>query len=120
MILDGVFMASNVDNQHYISCLGNEDTVTECESTCDTSKFNCCKRNLTLEVRCNKKGNECSDECSIVVEVVLGAVSSLLLVLLLASTISIMILGTKLRISKQKPRQYDSEPHQYVEHEMGQ
>ena len=109
-------MTSDVVANNYISCLGDEDKVAKCRSTCDEGKYICCKTNVTLEVRCNKRGNG----CSIVTEVALGAVAFLLLVLLLVSSITSMTLWIKLRRSKQKPRQFESETHHHIEQQLGQ
>ena len=112
-ILTGASMTTNDQANNIISCSGNEIRVSECSNTCKAAV----KINTTLEVRCD---NECTkNDCSIVIEVALGAVAVLLMTLLVATSTTALILGLKLKRTRHK-RQYESEPHQYVEQQLGQ
>lgn len=95
----------------YLSCSGDETQVSDCK--CD-SELDCCQANMTLDIRC--KPIECSVS---ILTLALGAVSGLLLTLLLATTIAMVILGVKLKQTQRK-RRYESEPHHYVQQQIGQ
>ena len=110
----GVLRESNVEPSDYVFCLGDENTVSECGSTCNTVKFECCQTNATLEIRCTE--TEC---LSIIAVAALGAVAFLLLILLVVSCSTAIVLGIKLKRAKRK-QHYESEPHNYVEQQIGQ
>lgn len=113
-VLEGAFMTDQPRN--YISCSGMEERVSNCNNMtlCETAKFKCCEANVSLEVRCNKKCND----ASISSEVALGIVVFLLLTLLVAISTAALIFGVKLKKTQQK-HEYESEPHHYVEQQLG-
>ena len=107
-------MTTNNQSGNYISCSGTENRISDCSNmtSCKTAKFDCCRTNASLEVRCK------CNEGSIVSEVALGIVAFLLLTMLVATSTAALMFGVKLKKTQQK-RQYQSEPHQYVEQQLG-
>ena len=109
-------MTTNDQPRNYISCSSTEDRVSDCRTLCKTAKFDCCGTNASLEVRCNNKCNE----GSIISVVALGIVAFLLLTMLVVTSTAAVMFGVKLKKSQQKHQLYESEPHQYVEQQLGQ